>query len=121
VTALQKYPPKDDKAPLKKALMRWETEGGAVRPKGPAVHSVDALSPSDAEYALLHSRVIALENIIIALLAEASDRQIELVREMAAYIAPRDDAVQHPLTVHAASQMDHVVDRSKHFRILFSS
>lgn len=118
---MQKYPDKDLQTPLKKALARWETDGGA----GPANRTSVPLTVmprlSDAEYEHLHSRVIALENVIIALLAEASERQIALVREMAAFIAPRDDAAQHPLTVHAALQMNHVVDRAEHFRKLFSS
>jgi hypothetical protein len=40
-------------------------------------------------------RVIALENLMIMLLAEGSDRQLELAREMAAYISPR--LASHPI------------------------
>ena len=42
-------------------------------------------APSNAELVQLRIRVIALENLVIALLAEASDRQLDLAREMAAY------------------------------------
>jgi hypothetical protein len=44
---------------------------------------------ANAELVALHIRVIALENLVIALLAGASDRQLELARDMAPYIAPR--------------------------------
>lgn len=42
-------------------------------------------------YSLGCSRVIALENLIVALLAEASDRQLALAHDMAAY-TPRGRA-----------------------------
>jgi hypothetical protein len=64
----------------------------------------------------LRIRVIALENVVIALLAEAPDPQLDLVREMAAYISPRPGFTQHPLTVHAAAEMIHLVERALHFR-----
>jgi len=53
---------------------------------------------------------------VIALLAEAPDRQLDLVREMAAYISPRPGFTQHPLTVHAAAEMIDLVERALHFR-----
>ena len=43
----------------------------------------------DAEDGNLVVRLIALENIIVALLADASENQSQLVREMASYISPR--------------------------------
>ena len=42
---------------------------------------------SNADLVALHVRVIALENLLISLLATASDQQLELAREMAGYIA----------------------------------
>ncbi len=78
------------------------------------------VNPSDAEWEQLHSRVIALENLLITLLAQSSDHQIERVhekvREMAIYISPRVGCTEHPLTLHAAAHMLHIVDRSRHFR-----
>jgi len=53
---------------------------------------------------------------LIALLAKAPDRQLGLVREIAAYISPRPGFTQHPLTVHAAAEMIHLVERALHFR-----
>ena len=73
-----------------------------------------ALTPTEQEQ--LHVRVIALENLVVALLATATDHQLECAREMAAYIAPRPGATPHPLTLHAASEMLSIVDRAKHFR-----
>ena len=66
-------------------------------------------------------RVIALENLVIALLAEASERQLDRAREVAAYISPRPGFTHHPLTIHAAAQMVDLVERAGHFRSVTSS
>src|SRR6195256_3404817 len=98
------------------ALSRWENEGGAGS-AGPQGKSASAEARSEiprltnAELVQLRTRVIALENLVIALLAEASERQLGLVREMAAYIAPRPGFTHHPLTLHAAAQMIDLVER----------
>jgi hypothetical protein len=68
-----------------------------------------------AELVQLRIRVIALENLVIALLADASDRQLELAREMATYISPRQGFTAHRSTIHAAAQMIHLVERASHF------
>ena len=110
----------------RRALSRWDNEGGAG-PCGPlgdiGCGDVQAEIPqlTNAELVQLRIRVIALENLVITLLAEASDRQLDLVREMAAYISPRPDFTQHPLTIHAAAQMIHLVERAGHFRSMTSS
>jgi hypothetical protein len=104
------------------ALSRWENEGGAGPPH-PQYRSISGEIQSEipqltnAELVQLRIRVIALENLVITLLAEASDRQLDLVREMAAYISPRPGFTQHPLTIHAATQMIDLVDRAGHFRV----
>jgi hypothetical protein len=109
-----------------RALSRWDNEGGAI-PRGiegalifgdapPEVHLL-----TNAELVQLRIRVIALENVVIALLAKAPDRQLDLVREMAAYISPRPGFTQHPLTVHAAAEMVHLVERALHFRDVMPS
>lgn len=46
----------------------------------------DAPPLTNAELVQLHIRVIALENLVTSLLSEASDRQLMIAREMAAYI-----------------------------------
>jgi hypothetical protein len=64
----------------------------------------------------LRSRVIALENLVIAMLAQSTDPQLDSVREMATYISPRPGTKLHPLTVRAAAQMIRLVERSDYFR-----
>lgn len=83
-----------------------------------ALDNGSEISPplSDAELVQLRVRVIALENIVIALLAQAPDRQLELAREMAAYISPRHGFTPHPMTVHAAAEMNSLVKRADAFR-----
>jgi hypothetical protein len=71
---------------------------------------------TNAKLEQLRVRVIALENLVIALLAEADDRQIALAREMAAYVSPRPGFTHHPLTIHAASHMIDLVERAAQFR-----
>src|SRR6185437_4960697 len=75
---------------------------------------------TNAELVTLRIRVIALENLMISLLATASDQQLKLAREMAGYISPRPGFTQHPLTIHAAAHMDDLVKRALHFRGLES-
>jgi hypothetical protein len=103
-----------------RALSRWENEGGAA----PAVDALpmsikeDADVPelTNAELVALRVRVIALENLMISLLATASNQQLELAREMAGYISPRPGFTHHPLTIHAAAHMVELVERSSRFR-----
>ena len=77
----------------------------------------DPVSPlTNTELVQLQTRVIALENLVIALLAQAPASQLALARDMAVFIAPRPGATQHPLTIHAAAQMVHLVERSGHFQ-----
>jgi hypothetical protein len=71
---------------------------------------------TNAELVQLRVRVITLENLVISLLAEAPDRQLDLVREMAAFISPRPGFTHHPLTIHAATHMIDLLNRAGHFR-----
>jgi hypothetical protein len=103
------------------ALSRWENEGGAVSGRlqgdlvaGEAQSEVPQLT--NTELVQLRIRVIALENLVITLLAHASDRQLDLAREMAGYISPRPNSTHHPLTVHAATHMIDLVERACRFR-----
>lgn len=100
------------------ALSRWDNEGGAG--PGRLQEEVHFAAPelTNAELVQLRVRVIALENLVIALLARASGPQLDLVREMAAYISPRPGSTQHPLTLHAADHMIQLVERAGHFRIM---
>ena len=67
---------------------------------------------TNAELVQLQIRVIALENLVVALLAHASDAQHDLVRDIAASIAPRP-GVEHRLTEQAAAHMEHLKQRSQ--------
>jgi hypothetical protein len=71
---------------------------------------------SDAQMDLLHIRVIALENLVIALLATASGRQSDLAGAMARAIEPRIGAAPHPLAIRAAARMIDLIVRSAPFR-----
>lgn len=107
------------------ALSRWDNEGGATL-SGPQQRAAQQRAPvgapqartpalTDAELVQLLKRVIALENVVIALLAKAPDAQRDLVREMAIYISPRPGFTDHPLTIRAAAQMNHLVERAGRF------
>jgi hypothetical protein len=103
------------------ALSTWENEGGAPFHVPQAVSmsggvQADLPTLTNTELVQLRIRVIALENLMIALLAQASDRQLELAREMATYISPRPGFTHHPLTIRAAEHMTRIVDRAPHFR-----
>ena len=106
---------------LRTALSRWENEGGAGAGRLRSVSISGELEPdvpplANAELVQLQVRVISLENVMITLLAEASDRQLELVREMTAYISPRPGFTPHHLTIHAAAEMLNLVKRADYFR-----
>ena len=103
------------------ALSRWDNEGGAET-DGPqaAPHAVEGQPPfpkmGGAEFGALHARVIALENLVIALLTAASDRELDAARNMASYISPRPGFTHHPLTLQAAGHMTDLIDRAARFR-----
>lgn len=102
------------------SLSQWDNEGGAGR-CGPK-ESTAGLTPSsipvlaNTELVQLRVRVIALENLVTALLSGATAHQHDLIRSMAAQISPRAGMTPHPLTIQAASQMNELVDRAVHYR-----
>ena len=103
------------------ALSRWDNEGGAGpgHPMQNAVAGDEPLAtvPVDSiELAQLHMRVIALEHLVFTQLAHASDEQLDLARRIATCITPRPGFTQHPLTIQAAVQIIHLVERGSHFR-----
>lgn len=101
----------------RRSVSRWENEGGALPSETPA----DVPEMTNAELVHLRIRVIALENLVIALLAQGPDRQLEVAREMATYISPRAGFTPHPLTIRASHQMTDMVDRAVHFRTVQSA
>lgn len=74
----------------------------------------DAPKMSNSDLVQLRIRVIALENLVLALFANADEQQIALASEMIGSIMPRVGATPHPLTIHAASQMSRLIDRAMH-------
>lgn len=70
----------------------------------------------DAEDGNLVVRIIALENIIVALLADAGEDQSQRIRDMAGYITPRPGKTPHRLTTEAARNMLALVDRAAHYK-----
>jgi len=109
------------KSGKKQALSEWDYEGGAGS-DGPkestaglhTAHDIPELT--NTELVQLRVRVIALENLVTALLSGAQQRQHDLVRSMAAQISPRTGMTPHPLTTQAASHMNELVDRAIHYR-----
>ena len=104
-----------------RALARWANEGGSDqsdRAADLASDRVEAEMPAvgDAQMGLLHIRVIALENLVISLLATAPGPQLELARDMARTIEPRSDAAAHPLTTRAVVRMTDLIERSERFQ-----
>lgn len=103
---------------LAKAVSRWDTDGGAgecghVHPVSGALLT-DARPLTNAELVHLHVRVIALENLLKVLLVDAAAHQVELMREMAAFISPRSSFTQHPLTIQAAACMNNLIESAGH-------
>jgi hypothetical protein len=102
------------------ALARWDNEGGA----GPCgqLETLRSLGPGQplpkigkAEMLALHIRVIALENLVIALLASATEAQREIARNMAGFVAPRAGTTPHPMTTLASAHMIDLVERADRF------
>lgn len=104
---------------LRNALSVWEDEGGTVAGR-PGMARSDVPYMIDTELEHLRVRVIALENLVVTLLAATSDRRLEMVREMAVYISPRPGFTRHYLTINAAAQMVHLVGRAGPFRVVQS-
>jgi len=93
------------------ALSVWESEGGRG-PGRPQAARSNVPYMINTELIQLRVRVIALENVVIALLGSTSERQRDLARELAAYISPRPGFNRHTLTIHAAAQMLRLVERA---------
>ena len=104
-----------DQPRLEAAFSRWENEGGASAQWEPALQAQVPQS-MNTELEHLRIRMIAMENLLIAILAQVPDQQLELGSEMAAFISPRPGFTHHPRTVQAAAQMVHLLRRGRHFQ-----
>ncbi len=106
------------------ALSQWDGEGGAS-PAGPQAEPDTSSVPpqgrgegpgdADAEEITMHVRLIALENLVLALLAGASDQQLGLVHEMSTIITPRPGSREHPLALRAAAHISRIAERARQF------
>lgn len=102
------------------AFSRWDNEGGAG--EGGREHHASTKIQSEtppltnAELVQMQIRVIALENLLVVLLTETSGKQLDLAREMAAYISPRPGYTPHHLTIRAAARMISLIDAAGHLR-----
>lgn len=104
-----------------RALARSQSKSGAaahseLEKMAPGEEGSDGPPLVDAELVQLHIRVIALENLVIAMLAKGSERQLELAREMAVYISARPGFTPHRRTTGAAAAMNSLVERAGRFR-----
>lgn len=109
-------PPPTEAAIRQRALSRWDDEGGALaQSAADVVATIHELTNTDLVH--LRIRVIALENLMIADLAEGSEQQRQTARDMAALITPRPGYTQHPLTVHAADHINDLVARADRYRM----
>lgn len=113
----ERDPGSDRSEARRRALCRWENEGGSAAPIDDRAHA-PIPDLNNAELVQLRIRVIALESLMIAVLAEGSDRQLQVAREMADYIAPRPGFTPHPVTVQAASHITDLIDRVAHFEAI---
>jgi hypothetical protein len=103
---------------IETALSRWENEGGAIA----QIASLDCVVSLQIHLSMhteldhLRIRMIAIENLLITLLAQADDPPREMGREMATYISPRPGFTPHHQTLEATAQMRHLVKRARHFQ-----
>jgi hypothetical protein len=97
-------PPKD-KLPRRARVAPTSTKGQVQPPM-----------LGEMELQTLHVRVIALENLVVSLLASGSNRQLDRAIKMVAYVTPRSGVTQHLLTVQAATHMIDLVKRASRFR-----
>ena len=91
------------------ALSRWYEDGGTGPDDEPAIAGSPACRsavpvPGEPELQALHVRVIALENLVIALLAETSEQGRKQIRAGASSLVPRPGLTRHPLTIRAAAR-----------------
>jgi len=98
------------------ALQNWDGEGGSE-----ALPPVAAIPSTSPEVAQLRMRVVALEGIVLALLAHGSGPQRRAAADMAAHIRPRVGRTPHPLTLRAATRITQLVARAFALRFAMPS
>ena len=102
------------------AVSRWASEGGAGPLGAQAAAVLDGehaavADVTNAELVQLRVWLIALGNLVIALLAQAPRSQLDLSGEMVGNIFQPPGCSQHPPPIHAANRMISLVERADHF------
>ena len=70
----------------------------------------------NTEHKHMGIRLIAMESLMISIIAKASDHQLEPAREMASFISQRPGFTHHPRTDGGAAQPILLLDQARHFR-----
>lgn len=108
------------------ALSQWDGEGGSDHVTGRFVPPACTCRPESvnpyatAEYTHLRGRLVALERLVMALLAQRSDGELRLARLAAADVLSRPGFTKHPVPLQAHRQIVHLLARSRHLRSLDS-
>ena len=93
-----------------------QTATEAAAREATAATSQAVIADTSTECQHLHSRLIALENLVISVLALGNKEQLALAHSMADHITARAGTAPHRLTTQAATQMVHLVGRARWFR-----
>lgn len=102
--------------PSAETVARWNDEGGSVPPPVDADRiegSEQSHELGNVELVQLRIRVIAMENMLVALLSDVSEGQLAKVRARADQIMPRPGQTPHPLTTSAAAHMLSLLRRAE--------
>ena len=99
-----------------RAVGRWENDSGTPAVAHQDFQYLPAGETGTVEDDHLRVRLIALENVVVALLAGAPQSQSELVREMATHISPRSGKTPHRMTIEAAHHMLGLADRAARYQ-----
>ena len=100
---------------LERAVKSWENEGGARGDRDSHTYHATIIGEAGDDEALnIRIRLIALENIVVALLASGTQDAPDLAREMAQHMSSRLEATPHRLTIAVASNMMAIVERAEH-------
>ncbi len=76
----------------------------------------DAAELTGVELAHLRARLVALENVVIVLLALSSDERLEAAAAMATFLLPREGFTNHEITIDAARQINHLISQATRWR-----
>ena len=102
-------------------LARWSQEGGfqfeLLERDVPKTSESPDPGLTNAELVQLRIRVIALENLLTALLAQTCEQPSAMAKQMATHISPRPGCTPHRLTLHAAALMQHLGARAHEIRV----